>query len=222
MDLNKMANAALEQLHSDGTFAQIVRKHVEKTVESTVSDALGSYSDFAKHLKIQLKALVAVNLDKLDIPSYNTLVLQAVKEKLDQATHIKGTELIKKEMDRILADVKPEYKLSELINEWKKDANEDREHDGERFSYYKDEKYSSLIWLYFDPEPGTKQQDCEYKVLVDEHGKLRALKIGDEDIKTKTIMWGLHGIGNDLFKIYAHGSRLVIDDNRIDTYYDDE
>ncbi|SFB62720.1 hypothetical protein SAMN05216312_12248 [Cohnella sp. OV330] len=220
MDLNKLANAALEQIHNDGTFAQIVRKHVEKTVESTVSDVLGSYSDFAKSLKTQLKELFAVNLDKLGIPSYNTLVLKAVKEKLDQVTHIQGTERIKEEMDRLLADVKPEYKLSELINKWKADANEDREHDGENFSYHNDGTSYSSTWIHFDPEPGKDKYECDYKVLVREDGTLSALRIGDEEIKTKTIMWGLHGIGNDLFKIYAHGSRLIIDENRIDTYYD--
>lgn len=218
MDLSKLVNEALENIHQEGLVATIVRKKLEKTIESVVDDVLGSYGDFGKSLKEQVKSLLGINLSKIDIPSYNTLVLQIVKEKLDQVTHTMGTEKIKAQMDELLADVKSEYKLSELITKWKEEANEDHDHDGKDFSLHIEKSYTST-WVHLDPEPRKTKHQCEYAALVKDDGTLFCIRVGDRELKTKTMLWGLNGPGEDLFKIYAHGSKLIIDEDEIDLEY---
>lgn len=120
MDLNNMVNQALTNIHSEGLVEKIVRNKLEKTIESIIDDIFSSYGDFGKQLKEHVKQHFSINLGVLDLPSYNTLIAQVIKEKLDEITHIQGVEKLKEQMDRMLADVKPEYKLSELINSWKK------------------------------------------------------------------------------------------------------
>lgn len=220
MNLNTMVNDALANIHSEGIVENIVRKKIEKTIESIIDDIFSSYGDFGKQLKEQIKQHLSVNLGALDLPTYNTLVAKVIKEKLDEITHIQGVEKLKLEMDKMLADVKPEYKLSELIEKWKEVENEYQEYEGE-FSLHIDSKYSST-WIHLDPEPGKDMYECKYGMLVRDDSTLFCLKVDDREINSKSIMNGLHGVGEDLFKIYAHGSKLIIDEDYIDLYYGED
>ncbi|WP_025718997.1 hypothetical protein [Paenibacillus polymyxa] len=219
MDLNNMVNQALTNIHSEGLVEKIVRNKLEKTIESIIDDIFSSYGDFGKQLKEHVKQHFSINLGVLDLPSYNTLIAQVIKEKLDEITHIQGVEKLKEQMDRMLVDVKPEYKLSELINGWKKSENEDDEYDdSDEFSLHIDKDYST--WIHLDPEPDKGKYQCKYGMLIRDDGTLFCLKIDDREIKSKDMMYGLHGIAEDLFKIYAHGSKLVIDEDEINLYYE--
>ena len=84
MDLNKMVMDGLAKMESEGKVQEIVEKHVSSTVESIVKDAFGSWSDFSKNLKVQVEQQLAINLSELNLSTYNTTILAAVKEKLDE------------------------------------------------------------------------------------------------------------------------------------------
>ncbi|PZT51988.1 hypothetical protein [Paenibacillus silvae] len=219
MNLNNMVNDAMQSIKEEGIVEQIVRKKIEKTLESIVDDVFSSYSEFGKSLKEAVKENLNVDISRLDLPSYNTLVLQVVKEKLDVITHTQGVEKLKHQMDELLADVKPEYKLSELIEKWKESESEYEERDGEEFSLHIGDSSYSSTWVHLDPEPDTEKYQCRYAMLVRDDATVSCLKIDDKEINAKKIMYGLDGPGKDLFKIYAHGSKLLIDKDQVDLYY---
>lgn len=120
INLNKIVNDSMKQIENEGFVEKIVKEQLEKTIKDIVSDTFRSWSNFGENLKKHIEGNLNVNLENLNIDGYNTLVLAAVQEKLDLATKIQGVEKIKQAMDKMLKNVKTEYKLSELIEEPKR------------------------------------------------------------------------------------------------------
>ena len=60
-----------------------------------MNDALRSYSDFGKKLKKEVETNLAINLEKLDIPSYNQVILNMIQDELDNSIYKEGMETIK-------------------------------------------------------------------------------------------------------------------------------
>lgn len=222
MDLNKLVNDSLGKIQAEGFVEQVVEEQLKKTIKSIVHDVLREYSDFGKNLKKQVESQLNINLDKLNIASYNLMVLNAVKEKLDEAMYLQGIEKIKADMDEILGTSKNEYKLSELIEKLKNDALEyEDDLRGEEMSFHI-EPGSSLTFISFDKEPDKHRYECKYRISVDKEGKLISVKIGGMEFKNNVIMGGLYGIEATLFKMYTQGSKLIIDEDEVDTYYPEE
>lgn len=219
MDLNKMAVDALQQIQSSGLVAEMVKARLEKTIKEIVEETLREYSDFGKSLKEYVKSALNVDPRNLDLPEYNTLVAHTVREKLNELTYSLGVEKLKAQLDSMLADVKPEYKLSEILADWMKEKNEHGDKDEEEITLLiGDSKYSSR-WISIDEESGKSEYSCDIRMLIREDNTIAILKIGDKELTSKTIMWGLHDIEATLFKVYAHGSKLIIDEDEIETSY---
>lgn len=222
MDLNKLVNDGLAKIQAEGFVKQVVEEQLKETIKNIVHDVLREYSDFGKNLKEQIESQLNINLDELNIASYNLMVLNAVKEKLDEAMHLQGVEKIKADMDEMLGTAKTEYKLSELIEELKNDALEDDDDlRGKEMSFHIDSR-SYLTFIFFDEDHDKDKYDCKYRITMDKEGYLTSVKIGSREFKNSVIMGGLYGIEATLFKMYTQGSKLIIDEDEVDTYYPEE
>lgn len=220
MDLNKMVVESLAKMEAEGTVTEIVEKQIASTVEGIVKDVFGSWSDFSKNLKAEVESQININFEKLDISAYNTMVLNVIKEKMDEVTHIQGVERLKESLNEMLSDVQSEYKLSDLINEMKEDAlRYDDDLYGKEISFHDDEDRRVLRFISFDTEEDKSEYQCKYRISIDKEGKLNSVKINDKDFNNKVIMGGLHGIEETLFKIYTHGSKLIVDEDEIEVEY---
>lgn len=221
MDLNAMMNQGLAELHEEGYLANAVKEQLKKTIDSTVIDCFGMYSDFGSALKKQVKSLLNVNFEKLDLPSYNVLVLEAVREYIDASVHVKGIKKMKEHLDEIIGEPLKEYKLSELIDKLKQDAREDNgdDLDGSEISLHVDDS-RSLTFVYFDQEGGKSSYSCKYRLAVDtKTGQLKSATIDGKDFDKRIIMGGLYGVDRTLFKLFAHSSTLIIDSDSVETSY---
>ncbi|EHG9438793.1 hypothetical protein L7F34_003016, partial [Listeria monocytogenes] len=114
MDFNKMVNDSLAKMEKSGEVQKLIDKHVASTVDSVVKDLFGSWSDFSKNLKNTAKEALQINFKDLDLESYNHMILQAIKGKLDDEIKSKGVTQIKGQIETLLTNPKREYKLSEL------------------------------------------------------------------------------------------------------------
>lgn len=220
MDLNKMVMDSLTKLHAEGKVQEIVEKKVSETVKSIVEDAFGSWSDFSKGLKKQVQEQININFSQLDIASYNTMVLNVVKEKMDEAVHSQGVEKLKESLENMLSDVKKEYKLSELIHDMKEEAVEyDEDLYGKEISFHDDKDRRVLRFISFDPEEDKSEYECKYRISIDNEGKLNTAKINEREFNNRVIMGGLHGVEETLFKIYSTGAKIIVDVDDIDFEY---
>ncbi len=221
IDLNKLVNQSLSKIEEQGFVEQVVEKKLKETVTSIINDLFHSYSDFGKNLKNQVSQQLNINLRELNLAGYNTMILNTVKEKLDEAIHIQGTEKIKEALDVLLSDVKQEYKLSELIEEMKAKANEYGDYNRKEISFHIDPDRDILTFIYFDEESGKDKYRCKYGIWVNKEGNIAGVEIKDRKFDNRVIMGGLRGFEETLFKIYTTGPKLIIDENYIKVEYGD-
>jgi hypothetical protein len=219
MDLNKIVNDSLAKLEANGAIENIITDHLKKTIDSIVDDLFSSYSDFGKNLKTEVQSALNVNLKELNLAGYNVLVLNTVKEKLDEALHLQGVEKMQDALNEIFNDTKKEYKLSEIINEFKQDVlSDDSDYGGNEISFHV-EKQSYGAYIAFDKDSGKGRYSCDYQLGTDSNGKMSRADINGKKFNNKVIMGGLYGFDRVLFKIYASGAKVIIDDNNVDIEY---
>lgn len=229
MDLNVMINDSLAKLHEEGFVEKIVKSHLEKTIESVVSDSLRSYSDFGKNLSKKVEEVLQINLDKLDIPSYNQLILATITDHLNAVVHEQGVNRMKEQLDSILLTSKEEYKLSEIMEELSEEIEGLDELDYEdthEMTLIIDREWSWMTRIYFDAESDKEKYDCKYCIYVDaKTGQVDSIRIRDTSFRSnkeykefdaKTIMGGFYGMEQTLFKMYARRSKLVIDEDDVE------
>lgn len=117
MDLNLIVNNTMADLQKEGYVEKIIKKQLKKTIQDIIEDSFRSWSDFGKELKQQVQDQMQFNLDRLDIPSYNHVILNIIKSELERSVHEDGAKQIQESIQKILGTSKEEYKLSELITE---------------------------------------------------------------------------------------------------------
>jgi len=228
IDINKIVNDSLVKLEEEKFVEGVVQKRLEKTITEIVDDVFREWSDFGKNLKEHVEKNLNVNLSNLGIEGYNTLVLAAVKEQLDKIITTQGVEKIKKRTEEMLLDIKDEYTLTEIIEELKgEDYRDEWECD-------EDDKVALIIensgngykHIYLNEEEKSNKYSYDYQIDLDNDGKPYAIKLKGNEINTKKILGGLYGLDKLLFKIYAHGSKIVLDQGDdpedYDIYYREE
>ncbi|MED1659524.1 hypothetical protein [Bacillus licheniformis] len=112
MDLNLIINDTLTELKDQGYVEKIVRKQLEETIQDIIKDSFKSWSDFGKELKQQVQDQIQFNLESLDIPSYNQVIVNIIRDELERSVHEEGGRRIQESIRDILGTAKEEYKLS--------------------------------------------------------------------------------------------------------------
>ncbi|MDQ0091644.1 hypothetical protein J2T12_005084 [Paenibacillus anaericanus] len=213
MDLNLMVNNSLANLKEEGYVEKIVKKQLEETISDIVRDSFRSYSEFGKGLKEAVNNQLQINLDKLDIPSYNQVVLNVIKGELERSVHEEGAKLIQEQIQELLGTGKQEYTLSELIKEMVEDDLKLDELDYEDYkeiTVHVEQKYGNT-YVYFDPEEDKSWHECKYMIALNEDGTVWRSEISDKKFDNRVIMGGLYGLEATMFKMWTRKAKLIID-----------
>ncbi|MFK7692875.1 hypothetical protein [Paenibacillus sp. HJGM_3] len=229
MDLNVAVNEALTELVADGTVKGMVRKTLEKAIKEIVDETFGGYrSTFKKELQAHIEKSLAVDLDNLTIPGYNVLVIESIKETLDNVVQTEGINRIREDMIKLLSPLeKSEWKLSEIIEKMKAEANEDDEKWGSRITFEYDDNFSAWSYVYIHPDEGEHKYSCDYHFRIEwfdekDHskgGRMIGPKIKEQELDKKNILRGFHGFDDFLFRLYATGATIIADVDHVDVYY---
>lgn len=236
IDLNKLVNDALVKLEEEKFIEQVVQKRLEKTIEDIIDDTFRSWSDFGKNLKEHINNNLNIDLKNLKLQEYNTLVLKAVQEELDKNITVQGIDKIKESVNEMLNDVKPEYELSEIISKLKdENIKEEYEYDeDDQIDLIIEEASYGYVHIYMQNQQdsgyssylsGNSKYSYDYQIDLDKEGKPYSVKFKGKEIDTKKICGGLYGLDRLLFKIYASGSKIILDHgtdaDNYDLYYRD-
>ena len=226
MDLNVMIDDSLSQLKEEGYVEKVVRNQLQKTIESVIADTLREYGDFGKALKTRVDDLLQINLDNLDLPSYNHLIVKTIQGHLDAVLHEQGVNRMKEQLDELLLTSKDEYKLSELIKELSEEIDDLDElgfEETHKMTLIIDNESRYTTWIYFDANSNVPKYDCKYRIDVDaKTGQVGSIRFKEnqysgnkafKEFDTRTIMGGFYGLEKTLFKMYARKSKLVIDED---------
>ncbi|EBH4248348.1 hypothetical protein FKZ78_03600 [Listeria monocytogenes] len=224
MDFNKMVSDSLARMEKDGEVQKLIDKHVASTVDTVVKDLFGTWSDFSKELKNTAKEALQINFKDLELASYNHMILQAIKDKLDDEIKNNGVMQIKGQIESLLTNPKREYKLSELIDELAEEIEGVEALDHEEYremSLHVDNPYHSYF-VHMDSEENMSDYACKYALHISESGELYSVRINDREYNgesivnnfgAKEVMNGLHGLTETLFKIYTSKAKIIIDES---------
>lgn len=223
-DLNDAVAAAMKQLIADGSIKTIAEKQVAETVKSIVKDALGLYSPFGKQLTEQIRAAMEINCAELGLSGYNQVVLAIVKRQLDGVIADVGQKRMTEDLQKLLSETAPkEMKLSALIVEFKKWAIKQRNDESCTIivdALHSDSSIESLRGyrnIHLDPKPRTGKYSCQFQIDVKPDGSIYGCRIGGHDPKQAIFMGALYGFEKSLFRLYAAGTKLLIDQEDFDT-----
>lgn len=214
MDMNLIINDKLAELKEEGYVEKIIKKQLESTIKDIVEDSLRSWSDFGKGLKEAVNKQLQINLDKLDIPSYNQVILNVVQEEINRSIHAAGSEKLKEQLQELLGTGKNEYKLSELIEEMVEDdleLNELSYEEVEEITVIVENKYGTT-YVYMDPEEDKGMYQCKYMIALNEDGTVWRAEVSDKKFDNRVIMGGLYGMEATMFKMWTQKAKLIIDD----------
>ncbi|MDY8095829.1 hypothetical protein UY456_22950 [Paenibacillus polymyxa] len=228
MNLNNLVNDAMQTIQKDGFVEQVIKKQLETTIKKVVEEYFGTYGDFRKELENHVKEQLQIDMKKLGIGGYNLMVLNEVKSQLNAALHIQGVQKIKENIEQMLVGIKPEYKLSELIEAMKEDENDDHERDGEKISFILEGEEDEYRHIYFDPESESRESwrsekskySYKYQLHLDKEGHVYDSKIDGHNLSNnKEIMTSFYHFEKLMFQIFATGAKVIVDEDEVDTYY---
>lgn len=215
IDLNKIIDESLEKIERDKFVEKTVQDRLEKTIKEIIDDTFRSYGDFGKQLKQYINDNLNVDLNHLSLQGYNTLILKALQEKLDEIITIQGVEKMKTASEQLLTNVKKEYTLTELIEELKKeDCSDLEEHDiDDRIALVIDGEKNDYVQIYLDlDDTKDRKYSYDYQISLDPQGKVYSISFEDKEIDSKKILGGLFGFEAILYKIYSSGAKIVLDE----------
>lgn len=229
MDLNKMVIESLAKMESEGKVKEIVEKHIANTINDVVKDLFGSWSDFSKNLKKQAEESLQINFKDLNLSSYNHMILTAIKDKMDDQIVQEGVSRIKDQIEGLLSENKREYKLSELVKELAEECEDLDElgyEDYHEMTLHIDDSYGSH-WIGLDSRNDIGEYECKYRLLINGRGELCSARINNverfsrrneiNEFDVKSVLNGLHGFEELLFKIYTSGAKITIDEDQCET-----
>lgn len=225
MDLNVIMNEVMGDMSRSGFVKKVMTEKLQITINEIIRDLFREYGPFGKQLKKHLEEKLQINFGELDLVSYNTIVLQEVQKMLDQGIKVAGLEKLKDMMQKMISETKPEYKLSELVEELKKYAIQYVERDdSEEIGMIIDREFSMTTYIYLDP---TGEQDNKYRYkygfgVNTQDGTVRYVNIDGKTLDNKMVMSGLHGFEELLFRLFASGSKVEIDEDEVDLYYPED
>lgn len=214
MDMNAIINDKLTELNAEGYLEKIIKKQLEDTIKEIVEDSLRSWSDFGKGLKEAVNSQLQINLEKLDIPSYNQVILNVIKGELERSIHEEGAARMQEQLQELLGTGKNEYKLSELVKEMVEDELKLEElsfEEIEQITVIVEEKYGTK-YVYMDPKEDTEWYQCKYMISLDKDMTVSRAEVSDKKFDNRVIMGGMYGLDATLFKMWSQKAKLIIDD----------
>lgn len=206
-DLKMAVAAAFENIVASGAIEQAIEKQLADTISSAIRDHLREYSDFGKAIKLKVQQAVGVDLERLDLPSYNELILQIIRRQTDGLLQSEAAKQLESNMAELLKAAPAEMTLEQLVEGFIQQFKEDRA--GESFSLHVERNYGST-YVSFDKEAGKSEYRCAYRLSVDKDGKVYSITVDGQDAQKTMFMGPFYSFERDLFRLYAAKSKLII------------
>lgn len=223
MNIQEQVQSALNNIVASGTIEEIIAKKVEKTIEDILTDSLRSYSDFGKKLEEVVKQSLKIDLSKVSTLGYQQIVVDIVKQKLQEATLKHISEPIEKAINEVIAPIeKRTYKLSEIIEKYKEYEWDSSDDDEIEISFHVEYSEYGSIYIGFDKKRNKERYSCEYQFSIDKKDQaiwmfeIKGWKPQRGDLRASSI----HGsFDHFIFNLYASQCPIEIDENNVETYW---
>jgi len=226
MEFGQIVNEKMNEIIKSGAVETMIKTQLESTVKSIVNDFLKEYSDFGKGLKKQIQTAVAVDIEELNLPQYNVLIGETIRNSVNDMIEQHGLQNVENQITEILGTNKETISFVELIEEFKNAYREDAaKEDYESFTLIFDSVTAGESkFIYIDPRPGQEKYKCMYSLFIGSDGKITRASQEYERYSSKRL-WAVGSLYNFkalLSKMYATGTVIEFDcqSHEIETYWD--
>jgi hypothetical protein len=217
MDFEQTVKETMDELASNGFIKKTIKDQLEKTIKESVSNVIRSYGDFGKALDAKLVEALGVDFKSLELPNYNQLVSNWVRDIVDATLIAQG----KDQMQKNLADFfkpleKTEWKITEIVEAFRKSVLEEDMSNADENITFIIERERSFTHFYFDEESGKEKYRCKHRVGLHE-GHIFTVNV--DGIEGKNVKFdNFYGFESFLFKLYAAKATIIDDGDDVDTY----
>lgn len=220
-ELEQAIQTAFTNMVTSGQVTKIIETQIQKTVEHVFVETFRSYSPFCKALTDHVQKTLQVDFAGLGLAGYNETVLRIIKAKLDANVEQFAMGQISKAMDELLKTPPTEIKLSELVDLLKKHVGAGDGGECGVSCHVEFSDGSTLKgWCHvrLDEKPRQSSRDCRFDVAVTDKGEIYRISLPYSGDVTKRMFAGpFYGFECALFQMYAAKTRLIIDEDNVDT-----
>lgn len=220
MQLEKIVSEKFSEIIESGFVEQKIKEQLETTMENIIRDSLRSYSDFGKRIEKEVKKAIKIESLNLSLPEYNQLVSNWIVEIVNRTIIEDSKKQIEANIQKFFIPLeKDEYRITEIIENFKESLIKDDEYcEGEISFYCKESSVSDgYFTIRFDKEANMREYSCDYSISVNDRG-LWNMKINGEDVdKMKNPV--LYNFDRFLFQLFASKVKIINDSNDVDVYY---
>lgn len=222
--LEKIVADSFAKIVESGAIEKAIEQKLGETIVNIVQNELRDYSDFSKTLKEHVKTSLQVNFDKLDLPSYNDLILRVIRQTVLSKSELLIQQNFVPQIEMLLAPAPSEIKISKLIaNFIEYSKSDDCSCSGpDQISLIIETTDYNSKWVSFDKDPNKMPHQCAYRFGVsDSDGHMFALRIDDAEVKKYLYVGEFYNFERDLFQMYAAKTKVIFDADAddIDTSY---
>lgn len=219
-EMEAMVLDSFNALSKSGVIKETIDKQVKVVVDSVIETTLSSYSTFGKQLKETVEHSLKIDVNELDLASYNAFILNVIKAKLDACLYQQGKRQIQEGLEKLLQPAPKEIKLSKLITDFIEYSAEDVQLEHyEHITFHCDQTRLNATWIAFDCEPNKSEYACEYRIAINRNGNIFSLQINNENYKNKLFVGDLYNFEKDLFQLYTAKTKFILDIDDVDTGY---
>ena len=210
MEIEKIIEQQFSEIVKSGFLENTIKEQLEKTITSIIDNCMSPYSNFEKEIEKQVKESLNLGNMKLDLPSYNQLILNWITEIINNTIISIGKDQIEKNLKKFFKPIeKSEYKISEIINIFKKDLQKQEKYGEITFIRNESSMLDGYIDFYFDEEADEEKYSCSYSLRINKEGLWDAT-INENDVK-KMKTHGLYDFDSFLFQLYAAHVKIIDD-----------
>jgi len=222
MEIEKIVEKKFSEIIESGFIEEKIKKTLEKTISELIEESLKSWSDFGKGIKSSIEEALKIEKLDLELPEYNQLVSNWIIEMVNNTIITDSKKQIEENIKKFFKPLeKDEYKISEIIEEFKKTIMEDEDYCEGEITFIEGENLTlscpSYIYFYFDEEPNKSKYSCDYSFGINEKGLWRMSIKGTDCDKMKHPT--LFNFDSFMFQLYASKVKIINDAGEVETCY---
>lgn len=124
-ELQEIINAKVADICSSGAIQDLIETSVESAVTKALKEQFDSYNGIGRQLNKALEDKLKIDVSKIDIPTYNTLISDCVAKKVNEFWESQAASKLLKSMDNIFSPMPEEMSVREFCEKiaifWKSD-----------------------------------------------------------------------------------------------------
>lgn len=157
-ELQQIINAKVLEMCGNGSIQKLIEDSVENAVNKALKEQFDSYNGLGKQLNKALEEKLKIDVDQIDIPTYNEIISQCVNKKVNEYWEGQAAQKLLSSMDAIFAPMPETMTIQEfcekIVEYWKSDdpcgchdiLDDNATVEIEKHDYPLDGSYSLKMW----------------------------------------------------------------------------